>query len=166
VVDAQGVIDRRGDVGRADGGGGGIRRGAVGRAVDLAAADPAPGHTRGWTTWTWKVEDGGKTYDVVVIGSPNVNPGYRLVGNEDYPEFADDFETTFKVLKALRCDIFLGAHGGYSGIDEKHARAAKAPPRNRFIDPEGYRAYVAQKEKGFRDTLAEQRAARARGAGR
>src|SRR5262249_54971616 len=35
-----------------------------------------PGHTRGCTTWTWKVEDGGKTYDVVVIGSPNVNPGY------------------------------------------------------------------------------------------
>ena len=50
-----------------------------------------PGHTRGCTTWTWKVEDGGKTYDVVVIGSPNVNPGYRLVGNKDYPEIADDF---------------------------------------------------------------------------
>src|SRR4051794_1720283 len=50
-----------------------------------------PGHTRGCTTWTWRAADGGKEYDVVVIGSPNVNPGYRLVGNADYPEIADDF---------------------------------------------------------------------------
>src|SRR5438067_3101612 len=78
-----------------------------------------PGHTRGCTTWTWKAEDGGKAYDVVVIGSPNVNPGYRLVGNKDYPEIADDFATTFKVLKALPCDVFLGAHGGYYGMAEK-----------------------------------------------
>ena len=29
-----------------------------------------PGHTRGCTTWTWRALDGGKEYDVVVIGSP------------------------------------------------------------------------------------------------
>ena len=44
-----------------------------------------PGHTRGCTTWTWRNESGGKTYDVVVIGSPNVNPGYRLAGNKITP---------------------------------------------------------------------------------
>ena len=125
-----------------------------------------PGHTRGCTTWTWKAEDGGKTYDVVVIGSPNVNPGYRLVGNKDYPEIADDFQKTFKVLKALACDVFLGAHGGYYGMVEKHARAAKGHATNPFIDPEGYRAYVVQKEQAFRDTLADQRAAGAREPGR
>jgi metallo-beta-lactamase class B len=68
-----------------------------------------PGHTRGCTTWTWKVKDGEKSYDVVVIGSPNVNPGFRLVGNKDYPEIADDFATTFKLLKSFPCDVFLGA---------------------------------------------------------
>jgi metallo-beta-lactamase class B len=125
-----------------------------------------PGHTRGCTTWTWKAEDGGKACDVVVIGSPNVNPGYRLVENKDYPEIADDFAKTFKVLKALPCDVFLGAHGGYYGMVEKHARAAKDSPANTFTDPEGYRAYVAQKEKAFRSTLAEQQAARTRDPGR
>jgi metallo-beta-lactamase class B len=124
-----------------------------------------PGHTRGCTTWTWKAEDGGKTYDVVVIGSPNVNPGYRLVGNKDYPEIADDFARTFKVLKSLSCDVFLGAHGGYYGMVEKHARAAKDHAANPFIDPEGYRAYVAQKEKAFRDALADQQATGARDPG-
>jgi hypothetical protein len=43
----------------------------------------------------------------VVIGSPNVNPGYRLVGNQDYPQIAGDFVKTFAQLKKLPCDIFL-----------------------------------------------------------
>jgi metallo-beta-lactamase class B len=117
-----------------------------------------PGHTRGCTTWTWRVADGGKTYDVVVIGSPNVNPGYRLVDNRDYPRIADDFAATFRTLKALPCDVFLGAHGGYYGMVEKYERAKAGAKDNPFVDPEGYRSYVAQKEKAFRDTLAAQQA--------
>jgi metallo-beta-lactamase class B len=133
--------------------------------VTLVARRTA-GHTRGCTTWTWKVEDRGKAYDVVVIGSPNVNPGYRLVGNQAYPEIADDFARTFEVLKSLPCDVFLGAHGGYYGMVEKHELATKDPAKNPFIDPEGYRAYVAEKEKAFRDTLARQQEAKPRGPGR
>jgi metallo-beta-lactamase class B len=117
-----------------------------------------PGHTRGCTTWTWKVQDGGKSYDVVVIGSPNVNPGYRLVDNKDYPEIADDFARTFQVLRSLPCDVFLGAHGGYYGMVAKYERARKESGANPFVDPEGYRAYVRQKEEAFRRALAEQRA--------
>jgi metallo-beta-lactamase class B len=121
-----------------------------------------PGHTRGCTTWTWRVADGDKTYDVAVIGSPNVNPGYRLVDNKDYPEIADDFAKTFEVLKKLPCDVFLGAHGGYYGMVEKHERAKAGAAKNPFVDPEGYRAYVDQKEKAFRATLAAQKAKPAR----
>ena len=71
-------------------------------------AHRTPGHTAGCTTWAWRAESGGKTYDVVVIGSPNVNPGFRLVDNKEYPEIADDFGKTFEVLKGLPCDVFLG----------------------------------------------------------
>jgi metallo-beta-lactamase class B len=117
-----------------------------------------PGHTRGCTTWTWKVTEGVKTYDVVVIGSPNVNPGYRLVGNKDYPEISADFASTFQILRALPCDIFLGAHGGYYGMIQKYEKAKSGAASNPFIDPEGYRAFVEEKEKAFRDTLAAQRA--------
>lgn len=120
-------------------------------------AHRTPGHTRGCTTWTWTVDDGGKALDVVVIGSPNVNPGYQLVGNDDYPEIADDFERTFRILKELPCDLFLGAHGGYYGMVEKHDRLKKEPEENPFVDPEGYRSYVAQKEAAFRATLKAQR---------
>src|SRR5262249_12285357 len=72
-----------------------------------------PGHTKGCTTWTMTVEEGGKRYNVVIVGSPNVNPGYKLAGNAAYPKIADDYERGFRVLASLPCDIFLGAHGAY-----------------------------------------------------
>lgn len=105
--------------------------------------------------------DAGKTYDVVVIGSPNVNPGYRLVDNPSYPEIAVDFAKTFDVLKKLPCDVFLGAHGSYYGMIEKYERGKKGAEANPFIDPEGYRAYVSLKERAFRDAVAGQERAKA-----
>jgi metallo-beta-lactamase class B len=121
-------------------------------------AHRTPGHTRGCTTWTWRVSDEGKTYDVVVIGSPNVNPGYRLVDNKDYPEIADDFARTFQRLKSFPCDVFLGAHGGYYDMIPKYERTKRQATTNPFVDPMGYRSYIELKEKAFRDTLAAQRA--------
>jgi metallo-beta-lactamase class B len=104
-----------------------------------------------------KVTDGGKTYNVVIIGSPNVNPGYKLVDNAAYPQIAQDYEQMWRVLKALPCDIFLGAHGGYFGMEEKYARLKEGQP-NPFIDPQGYRKYVAAKEQDFHTELAQQKA--------
>jgi metallo-beta-lactamase class B len=110
-----------------------------------------PGHTRGCTTWTLPVTDAGKTLNVVIIGSPNVNPGYQLITNRDYPEIADDYTKTFRLLKSLPCDIFLGAHGNYYGMEAKIARLQKDPKTNPFIDPEGYRAYVENRYQAFRE---------------
>jgi metallo-beta-lactamase class B len=117
-----------------------------------------PGHTRGCTTWTMKVKEAGKTYNVVVIGSPNVNPGYRLVNNAAYPQIAADYEKMFRVLKALPCDIFLGAHGNYFDMESKYARLKDGAP-SAFVDPVGYKKYVTNKEQAFRIELAKQRAA-------
>src|SRR6266852_8565849 len=114
-----------------------------------------PGHTRGCTTWTWRALDGGKKYDVVVIGSPNVNPGFQLVDNKDYPEMAADFAKTFQVLKSLPCDVFLGAHGGYYGMVERYELLKKGQA-NAFVNPQDYKEYIAQKERAFRKTLAAQ----------
>ena len=115
-----------------------------------------PGHTRGCTTWTMDAQDGGKTYHVVIIGSPNVNAGYRLVRNADYPEIAEDFARTFQVLKSLSCDIFLGAHGNYYNMEAKYARLKAGAKTNPFVDPAGYQAYLEDRENFYRKTLAEQ----------
>ena len=108
-----------------------------------------PGHTRGCTSWTCRVADDGKKYDVVVIGSPNVNPGYQLVDNTDYPEIRQDFSTTFRVLKNTPCDVFLGAHGAYYGMLAKYERLKQKGQQNPFVDPQGYRDYVRQKRLAF-----------------
>jgi metallo-beta-lactamase class B len=103
-----------------------------------------------------KVAESGTMYDVVIIGSPNVNPGYKLVDNNTYPRIADDYETTFRVLKALPVDYFLGAHGSYFDMERKYARRVESGP-SPFIDAAGYRAYVTDRERAFRAELSRQR---------
>ena len=107
-----------------------------------------PGHTKGCTTWTMQVEQGGRKLNAVIIGSPNVNAGYILVGNKNYPQIAEDYVKTFKVLKSLPCDLFLGAHGAYFGLKAKYEEMKNGGP-NPFIDPAGYKAYVAERESTF-----------------
>lgn len=114
-----------------------------------------PGHTKGCTTWTMKVQEGGKTYDVVIVGSPNVNAGYKLVNNTAYPQIAGDYEKMFSVLKSLHCDIFLGAHGDYFNMIAKYARMT-AGDASAFVDPSGYMAYVTEREQAFRTELNKQ----------
>ena len=115
------------------------------------------GHTKGCTTWTLKVPDAGKTYDVVIVGSPNVNPGFKLVNNPLYPQIASDYARSFRVWKSLPCDVFLGAHGNYYGMEEKY-RKLQSGGTNPFIDPAGYRAYIDEKQKTFEAKLEQQRA--------
>jgi metallo-beta-lactamase class B len=118
-----------------------------------------PGHTKGCTTWTTKIQDAGKSYDVVILCSVGVNPGYVLVGNKDYPGIADDYMRSFKILRSLPCDVFLGAHGNFYNLAEKYAKLGKSET-NPFIDPAGYRAYLDNMEKTFLAKLEEQKRGR------
>jgi metallo-beta-lactamase class B len=115
------------------------------------------GHTRGTTTWTMDESEGGRTLHVVIVGSPNVNPGYKLVGNKSYPQIAADYQHGFAVLKGLPCDVFLGAHGSYYGMKDKYARW-KGGDRDAFIDPGGYQAYIADREQAFEAEIKRQSA--------
>lgn len=116
------------------------------------------GHTKGCTTWAMQLTEGDRKLNAVIIGSPNVNEGYRLVDNPNYPRIADDYQRGFDVLHSLPCDLFLGAHGSYFGMLAKHARVAPGAA-NPFIDPDGYRKFVTKREQAFHDELARQRAA-------
>jgi metallo-beta-lactamase class B len=103
-----------------------------------------------------------KMRNVVIVGSWNVNPGFRLVAANgkpaSYPGIAQDYARTFAVLKALPCDIFLGAHGEYFDM---LAKLAHMPQQGDavWIDPAGYRAAVAERQAAFEAELSKQRAA-------
>jgi metallo-beta-lactamase class B len=116
-----------------------------------------PGHTRGCTSWELKVAEGGKTYNVVIIGSVGVNPGYQLVNNPDVPQMADEYRRSFKLLRSLACDIPLGSHPAMYRLAEKYPRLGKGP--NPFLDPEGYKAEIDINEAAFNLRYNEQKKA-------
>jgi metallo-beta-lactamase class B len=123
-------------------------------------AHKTPGHTRGCTTWTLRTNLDGKPRDVVIVGSWNVNSGFRLVDRPghpaSYPGIAADYQRTFAVLKALPCDIFLGAHGVYFDMLAKLDRMKSGAGASVWIDPEGYKAAVAEREQAFLTELKRQ----------
>ncbi len=113
------------------------------------------GHTKGCTTWTMPVQDRGKTYQAVIVGSLSVNPGYKLIYNKAYPTIATDYENSLKLLKSLPADIFLGAHASMFDLQKKYD-ALMTSSLNPFIDPIGYQKYIAQKEQDFYTELKKQ----------
>jgi metallo-beta-lactamase class B len=116
-----------------------------------------PGHTLGATTWTMQTRDGEKTLDVVFFPSANVNRGVKLANNERYPNIARDFEHSFSVWKSLQCDLFLADHGEFYEMKEKFARSQRGEKPNPFIDPGGYRRFLARAEARFREQLESER---------
>jgi metallo-beta-lactamase class B len=109
-----------------------------------------PGHTKGCTTWTMSVDENNKTCRVVFLGGVTI-PEYKLVGNAQYPNIADDYARSFDLLKRLPCDVFLGAHGSYFGLQKKLPRVGETP--NPFIDPNGYRRHIDEFERAFHEQL-------------
>ena len=117
-----------------------------------------PGHTRGCTTWTFKVQQGGKSYGVAIIGSMGVNPGFILVNNSKTPQIAEEYKHGFQVLRGLACDIPLGSHPAMYRMSEKYGKLGKQDA-NPFIDPEGYKSELDTEEGVFRAELERQQRA-------
>ena len=93
-----------------------------------------PGHTRGCTTWSTRIEEGGRTYDVVFICGLTVSP-FKLTNNPVYPAVAEDARRSIARLRSLRADVMLGAHGFWFDLTGKAARLARSRAPNPFLDP-------------------------------
>ncbi|HEY8993561.1 MAG TPA: subclass B3 metallo-beta-lactamase [Lacunisphaera sp.] len=119
-----------------------------------------PGHTRGATTWTMEIADGGGAQHVVFFSSVSINAGTRLINNPLYPDFVSDFEATFAKLRTLPCDIFFAPHGGQFAMADKFARLDRGEKGNPLVDPDGWKKLVAAAEQAFREQLAVERSAK------
>jgi metallo-beta-lactamase class B len=135
-----------------------LKDGDIVRLGNVAlTAHLTPGHTEGNTTWTTTVEENGKKYDVVFVGSMSINPGVRMVNYPPWPKISEAYAKSFRVLKELPCDVFLGPHAPFFDMEEKVRRMEADPKTNPFIDPEGYRNYIARFEKLYNDQLERER---------
>ena len=110
-----------------------------------------PGHTRGCTTWTTAVREGGKTYNVL-FGCSLRPPGVIT------PAIADEFNRTFKLVRALPCDIQLGDHPAQYNMHAKYAKLQSGGP-NPFVEPATCMQEADLGEAMFNALLAEQKAA-------
>jgi metallo-beta-lactamase class B len=129
---------------------------SVGWGGTVLTAHLTPGHSRGAVTWTTTVSERGRSLAVVFYPSGNVPPGARLLNNPAYPEAVAAYEQSFATWKALPCDVFLGAHGEFFGLERKW-KALESGDRDAFIDPEGYRRAIAEAERKFRAELDHER---------
>jgi metallo-beta-lactamase class B len=107
-----------------------------------------PGHTPGCTTWTMDAQEGGKNYHVVFHCS------LRAQGTLT-PAIVDQFNRSFKLVRAMPCDVPLGDHPAQYRLFEKHARLQNGGP-NPFIDAANCNLETDIMEAMFRAALAEQ----------
>ena len=121
-------------------------------------ANITPGHTKGCTTWTTTVKDGGRNLNVIFVCSVS-SPGYRLVNNKDYPDIEADYKRTFEWFRNANVDIFLGSHAGFFDLDGKIRSVKAGSKTNPFIDPEGYKAFIVSNEKEFEEKLKARKTA-------
>jgi metallo-beta-lactamase class B len=119
-----------------------------------------PGHSKGCTTWTTVVEEGGNRHNVVVFCSQRVNDRVPLIDNPKYPTLAEDFAASFGKLKTLPCDVFLASHAFMFNLEPKLAQWKANPQQNPFIDAQGCRDYVTDWEYEFRYKLQQERLAK------
>ena len=118
-----------------------------------------PGHTKGCTTWSTVAEENGRKYNVVFICSMSLNDKVPLVRNPKYPTIAEDYKKSFSFLKSFPCDVFLVSHTRWFNFDEKLKRLQSGASANPFIDPQGYKAYLAEREQTFLAQLQKEQPA-------
>ena len=106
-----------------------------------------PGHTRGCTTWTTSVQEGGRTYNVVF--SCSLRAPAMLT-----PAVVDEMTRSFKLVRTLPCDVQVGDHPAQYNMHDKYARLRNGGP-NPFIDPDNCNLEADIQEAMFKAMLAE-----------
>ena len=130
-----------------------LRDGDVVRLGEVVlTAYNTPGHTRGATTWVTTLVDHGRAYKVVFPDGGGFNPGYRLAKNPSYPGMNTDYRNTLHFLESLNPDIWGGHHTEYFDLEGKR-KLASTRGVNAWVDPEGYRRFIASKRRAFEDEV-------------
>jgi len=121
-----------------------------------------PGHTHGCTTWTMKAEEGGKSYDVAIIGSMGINSDTtQMWSNGALTPLGEEYTRGFKAMHEIHADVVLGSHPAMHGLAEKYAKLKAGSEANPYIDPKGYETELAIEEGAFKLIIENQKKAEA-----
>lgn len=118
-----------------------------------------PGHTKGATSFTLDVREGGKAYRVGIVNMGSINPGVKVTGMPKYPGIMQDYARTFHDQKEMKIDVWLASHAAQFKLHDKYKPGDAYDPE-RFVDPKGFREAVERLEKTYQDQLASERGAK------
>jgi metallo-beta-lactamase class B len=119
-----------------------------------------PGHTKGSTSFTYSVKEGGRDYKVLIVNMGSINPGVMVTGMPAFPNITDAYATTLKRQKELNPDIWVASHAGQFNMHQKYKPGDAYDPK-RFVDPDGYQAKIQFYEKLYNAQLQKERASKA-----
>lgn len=135
--------------------------------IDLAAADgdqivlgnllisalSTPGHTKGCTSWSFNTTIESREFSALLPCSVS-RLGSPLKNNQNYPEIAQDYESSINRLLEEPCEIWLMPHGLQFGLRVK-ANAAEDGDKLSFVDPSGCRQFLLEQKSQFLQELRE-----------
>jgi metallo-beta-lactamase class B len=116
-----------------------------------------PGHTPGVMTYTFEVEAHSERLTVGLFGGPGLwtlQDEHREA--QGYPRNRQDFAESLEYLKTLDIDIWLGAHPGQNDTFGKFQRLRENQSPNPFIDPGGWKKFIADLESNLQRLLLEE----------
>lgn len=117
-----------------------------------------PGHTKGSTSYTFDIAENGRTYHVLLANMGSINPGTVLFHNHEYPNIAEDYASTYRILRELPCDVFLTSHASQFGLFAKYHPGQAYNP-DRFLDHGIYMRVIDREERAFQEQLEEEQEA-------
>jgi metallo-beta-lactamase class B len=113
-----------------------------------------PGHTKGCVSWSTRVHEDGKDYDVLFLCGLTASL-YKLTNNDQYPNIVEDERSTLAKLRGMHVDIMLASHGFYFDLAGKAARQKPGAP-NPYVDPAELARHVVEMEKDLEQALLAQ----------
>ena len=113
-----------------------------------------PGHTKGCTSWSMRVNENGKDYDVLFLCGLTASP-YKLTNNDHYPKILPEAQNSLLKLRRMHVDVLLAAHAFWFDLEGKAARQKEGAP-NPFVDPDELGRHLTEMEGDLNQALQAQ----------
>lgn len=111
-----------------------------------------PGHTKGSCSYLFTVKDEKRSYKVLIANLPSIVTDRRFADVSAYPNIAQDYAYTLKVMKQIHFDIWLASHASQFNMHQKHKLGDAYSPMA-FADREGYDEALNELQKKYDDKL-------------
>lgn len=107
-----------------------------------------PGHTKGSSSFLFTVNDGQRSYKVLIANMPSIVTDKPFEAISDYPEIKNDYAYTLKVMKTISFDLWLASHASQFNLHSKHRPGDTYNP-SAFADRTGYDAALADLQQDY-----------------